>query len=108
MSVNLCYTQKVREFQQEKVKCSKESIEIRLKCTKHHCPYCGSTAVSVEPIYVATCRGANSFRNAFCLASSRKPLTTFNSKCDGKAGHYPTMLPHAYAPQILFGGEIVL
>ena len=50
MPVNLCYTQKVRGFQQEKVKYSKESVEIRLKRTKHQCPYCGSSAVTVEPI----------------------------------------------------------
>ena len=50
MPVNLYYTQKVRGFQQEKVKYSKESVEIRLKRTKHQCPYCGSSAVTVEPI----------------------------------------------------------
>ena len=50
MPVNLYYTQKVRGFQQEKVKYSKESVELRLKRTKHQCAYCGSTAVTVEPI----------------------------------------------------------
>ena len=50
MPVNLYYTQKVRGFQQEKVKYSKESAEIHLKRTWHQCPYCGSTSVSVEPI----------------------------------------------------------
>ena len=40
MPVNLYYTQKVRGFQQEKVKYSKESVEIRLKRTKHQCSHC--------------------------------------------------------------------
>lgn len=34
MPVNLCYTQKVRGFQQEKVKYSSKSVEIRLSRTK--------------------------------------------------------------------------
>ena len=51
MPVNLYYTQKVRGFQQEKVKYSKESVELRLKRTKHQCSYCGSTAVTVEPVH---------------------------------------------------------
>ena len=50
MPVNLYYTQKVRGFQQEKVKYSKESVELRLKRTKHQCSYCDSTAVTVEPV----------------------------------------------------------
>ena len=50
MPVNLYYTQKVRGFQQENIKYSKESVELRLKRTKHQCPYCASTAVTVEPI----------------------------------------------------------
>ena len=57
MPVNLYYTQKVRGFQQEKVKYSKESVEIRLKRTKHLCPYCGSSAVTVEPIRSRRIRG---------------------------------------------------
>ena len=44
MPVNLYYTQKVRGLQQEKVKYSNGSVEIRLKRTKHQCPYCGSSA----------------------------------------------------------------
>ena len=50
MPVNLYYTQKVRGFQQEKVKYSKESVELRLKRTKHLCSYCNSTAATVEPV----------------------------------------------------------
>ena len=57
MPVNLYYTQKVRGFQQTRVKYSKESVEIRLKRTKHQCPYCGSTAVTVEPIRIRRVRG---------------------------------------------------
>ena len=57
MPVNLYYTQKVRGFQQEKVKYSKESVEIRLKRTKHQCFHCGSTAVTVEPIRLRRIRG---------------------------------------------------
>ena len=57
MPVNLYYTQKIRGFQQEKVKYSKESVEIRLKRTKHQCPYCGSSAVTVEPIRSRRIRG---------------------------------------------------
>ena len=41
MPVNLYYSQKVRGFQQERVKYFKDSIEIYLKRTKHQCPYCG-------------------------------------------------------------------
>ena len=39
MPVNLCYTQKVRGFQQEKVKYSKESAEIHLEQLQsgHYC-----------------------------------------------------------------------
>ena len=48
MPVNLCHIQKVRGFQQEKY--FKESVELRLKRTKHQCSYCGSTAVTVEPV----------------------------------------------------------
>ena len=33
-----------------RLKYSKESVELRLKRTKHQCSYCGSTAVTVEPI----------------------------------------------------------
>ena len=44
MPVNFCYTQNVRGFQQENIKSSKESAEIRLKRTKHQYPYCGSLA----------------------------------------------------------------
>ena len=50
MPVNLYYTQKVRGFQQEKVKYSKESVELRLKRTKHQCSYCGSTTVTVGSV----------------------------------------------------------
>ena len=57
MPVNLYYTQKVRGFQQTRVKYSKESVEIHLKRTKHQCPYCGSTAVTVEPIRIRRIRG---------------------------------------------------
>ena len=57
MPVNLYYTQKVRGFQQENVKYSKESVEIRLKRTKHQCPHCGSLAVTVEPIRRRRIRG---------------------------------------------------
>ena len=57
MPVNLYYTQKVRGFQQENIKYSKESVEIRLKRTKHQCPYCGSSAVTVEPIRSRRIRG---------------------------------------------------
>ena len=60
MPVNLYYTQKVRGFQQEKVKYSKESVELRLKRTKHQCSYCGSTAVTVEPIRSRRIRGNRS------------------------------------------------
>ena len=45
MPVNLYYTQKVRGFQQEKVKYSQESVELRLKRTKYQCSYCGSTTL---------------------------------------------------------------
>ena len=57
MPVNLYYTQKVRGFQQEQVKYSSKSVEIRLKRTKHHCPHCGSTAVTVEPLRHRRIRG---------------------------------------------------
>ena len=57
MPVNLYYTQKVRGFQQTRVKYSKESVEIHLKRIKHQCPYCGSTAVTVEPIRIRRIRG---------------------------------------------------
>ena len=57
MPVNLYYTQKVRGFQQEKVKYSKENVEIHLKRTKHQCPYCGSSAVTVEPLRRRRIRG---------------------------------------------------
>ena len=46
MPVNLYYTQRVRGFQQESVKYSKESVEIRLKRTKHQCPYWQGNAES--------------------------------------------------------------
>ena len=57
MPVNLYYTQKVRGFQQESIKYFQENAEIRLKRTKHHCPHCGSTAVSVEPVRTRRIRG---------------------------------------------------
>ena len=57
MPVNLYYTQRVRGFQQESVKYSKESVEIRLKRTKHQCPHCGSTSVTVEPLRSRRIRG---------------------------------------------------
>ena len=57
MPVNLYYTQKVRGFQQTSVKYSTKSVEIRLKRTKHQCPHCGSTAVTVEPIRIRRIRG---------------------------------------------------
>ena len=57
MPVNLYYTQKVRGFQQANIKYSKESVEIRLKRTKHQCPHCGSTAVTIEPIRCRRIRG---------------------------------------------------
>ena len=70
MPVNLYYTQKVRGFQQEKVKYSKGSAEIRLKRTKHQCPYCGSLAVTVEPIRRRQIRGEP-------LGSCRKVVLEF-------------------------------
>ena len=70
MSVNLYYTQKVRGFQQEKVKYSKESAEIHLKRTKHQCPYCGSATVTVEPIRRRRIRGEP-------LGSCRKVVLEF-------------------------------
>ena len=57
MPVNLYYTQKVRGFQQENIKYSKEIAEIRLKRSKHQCPNCGSTEVTVEPIRRRRIRG---------------------------------------------------
>ena len=70
MPVNLYYTQKVRGFQQTRVKYSKESVEIHLKRTKHQCPYCGSTAVTVEPIRSRRIRGEP-------LGSCRKVVLEF-------------------------------
>ena len=55
MPVNLYCTQKVRGLQQEKVKYSPKRVEIHLKRTKHQCSYCGSTAVTVEPIRRRIC-----------------------------------------------------
>jgi ribosomal protein S27AE len=57
MPVNLYYTQRVRRFQQESIKYSKESVEIRLKRTKQQCPHCGSTSVTVEPLRSRRIRG---------------------------------------------------
>ena len=57
MPVNLYYTQRVRGFQQENVKYLKNSAEIQLKRTKHQCPYCGSTQVTVEPVSCRQIRG---------------------------------------------------
>ena len=57
MPVNLYYTQKVRGFQQENIRYSKESVEILLKRTKHQCPCCGSVFVTVEPIRHRRIRG---------------------------------------------------
>ena len=57
MPVNLYYTQRVRGFQQENVKYLKNSVEIQLKRTKHQCPYCGSTRVTVEPVRRRQIRG---------------------------------------------------
>ena len=57
MPINLYYTQKVRGFQQENIKYSKESAEISLKRTKHQCLHCGSTAVTIEPIHLRRIRG---------------------------------------------------
>ncbi len=48
---------KVRGFQQEQVKYSSKNVEIRLKRTKHQCPHCGSTAVTVEPLRRRRIRG---------------------------------------------------
>ena len=70
MPVNLYYTQRVRGFQQESVKYSKESVEIRLKRTKHHCPHCGSTVVSAAPIRCRRIRGEP-------LGSCRKVVLEF-------------------------------
>ena len=70
MPVNLYYTQKVRGFQQESVKYSKESVEIRLKRTKHQCPYCGSTDVKPEPLRRRRVRGEP-------LGSCRKVILEF-------------------------------
>ena len=70
MPVNLYYTQKVRGFQQENIKYSKESVEIRLKRTKHQCPFCGSSAVTVEPIRSRRIRGEP-------LGSCRKVVLEF-------------------------------
>ena len=57
MSVNLYYTQKVRRFQQEKIKYSKNSATIYLRRTKHQCPFCGSKSITVEPFRVRQVRG---------------------------------------------------
>jgi transposase len=70
MPVNLYYTQKVRGFQQTIVKYSTKSVEIRLKRTKHQCPHCGSTAVTVEPIRIRRIRGEP-------LGSCRKVVLEF-------------------------------
>ena len=70
MPVNLYYTQKVRGFQQESAKYSKESVEIRLKRTKHQCSHCGSTSITVEPIRSRRIRGEP-------LGSCRKVVLEF-------------------------------
>ena len=57
MPVNLYYTQKVRGFQQEKIKYSKNSATIYLRRTKHQCPFCGSESITVEPFRVRQVRG---------------------------------------------------
>ena len=70
MPVNLYCTQKVHGFQQTSVKYSKESVEIRLKRTKHQCSHCGSTSVGVEPIRICRIRGEP-------LGSCRKVVLEF-------------------------------
>ena len=57
MPVNLYYTQSVRGFQQGNVKYSQNSVKIQLKRTKHQCPYCGSTRVTVELVRRRQIRG---------------------------------------------------
>ena len=57
MPVNLYYTQKVRGFQQEKVKYSKESVEIHLKRTKHQYPCCGSSLRKAWILRLLPCQG---------------------------------------------------
>ena len=70
MPVNLCYTQKVRGFQQKEVKYSSKSTEIHLKRPKHQCPHCGATAVTIEPIRIRRIRGEP-------LGSCRKVILEF-------------------------------
>ena len=70
MPVNLYYTQKVRGFQQEKIKYSKNSATIYLRRTKHQCPYCGSDSITVEPFRVRQVRGEP-------LGSCRKVVLEF-------------------------------
>ena len=67
MPTNFYHTQKVRGFQQQKVKYSKENVEIRLKRTKQQCP---STTVSVKPICRRQIRGEP-------LGSCRKVVLEF-------------------------------
>ncbi len=57
MSVNLYYTQRIRGFQQEKIKYFQKSVKIILKRTKHQCPRCGSESVTVVPFRVRQIRG---------------------------------------------------
>ena len=70
MPVNLYYTQRVRGFQSQNEKYSKESVEIQLKRSKHQCPYCGSKEVTVEPIRRRRIRGEP-------LGSCRKVVLEF-------------------------------
>ena len=48
MPVNLCYTQKVRGFQQKHVEYFQEKVVYELKRTAHRCPKCGSKDVFAE------------------------------------------------------------
>ena len=74
MPVNLYYTQKVRGFQQEKVKYSKENVEIHLKRTKHQCQYCGSCASEVWDAH-SECR-----RREVCNGKIKKDSLEFQSE----------------------------
>ena len=84
MPVNLYYTQKVRGFQQEKVKYSKESVELRLKRTKHQCSYCeqqllSSLSAAGRGYLAVVSRSDRSERaTSFCIITD---LLIFSARC---------------------------
>ncbi len=93
MPDNLCYTQKVRGFQQQKVEKAQNRLIYHQKRTKHRFPCCGLTHVAAEAISERQVRGEpmGACRHVFLRFTTHR---LYCHKCHNRNMEYIPFLLH--------------